>query len=666
MDVVPEKRTVRIACFLLGVAAALASFSGCTMWSKPSAGYAAARESGQPAEPPVAEVYPRNEIPAYVGNLRAVRVFSTYERIDTGVDLAPGQLYSIMAKGRVFLEPSDSGRAPSDRRFVKVIGKGPQTPVFVNALGETFVSIGSGRLSLGLTDHNHKDNLGHFDVIIIAWQTDDYAQLAEFLQKLLERHPDHPGISQAYMRADKVRDLAAARAQTAMEVSQTREKIQALQQAGPQSGGLAPAERQQQQRELEYQLAELTARQAQLDRLHQQLQVEKARSVQLSQELEKERKERERMSKIAAEGKIPPLLLVTSPEDGQQVEVASVRLSGAVEGKQGLKSLEVFLNGRLLESSAERGIRPVGGSAPRRIHFDRKIQLDEGANHLRVVVTDTEDLIAEKSLFVHYHPKRRNIWAVVVGINDYPRLPKLKYAVNDAEAFYRLLVEENRIPAENITLLTNERASLVNLRSTLGTRIKKAAGASDMVIIFFAGHGATERDAASPDGDGLEKYLLPFDTDPADLYTTAMPMVEVARIFNRIRSERLVFIADACYSGGSGGRTINVADMRANIGDGFLERVVGGRGKVIITASAANEVSVEKDELQHGVFTYYLLEGLRGKADLDRDSMITVDEAYRYVYELVPKATGQEQHPVKKGSVEGNVVLSVVHEKKDG
>jgi uncharacterized caspase-like protein len=100
--------------------------------------------------------------------------------------------------------------------------------------------------------------------------------------------------------------------------------------------------------------------------------------------------------------------------------------------------------------------------------------------------------------------------------------------------------------------------------------------------------------------------------------------------------------------------------MRANIGDGFLERVVGGRGKVIITASAANEVSVEKDELQNGVFIYYLLEGLRGKADLDRDSIITVGKAHRYVYEQVPKSTGQEQHPVKKGSVEGNVVLSIV------
>lgn len=646
---------------LLGMTCFLYLATGCSLWSKPSAGYSsAAKESGRKEEPALAEVYPRNEIPPYVGLMRAVRVYSTYERIDTEVDLAPGRLYSIMAKGRVFLDSTDAGRGPSDRRFVKVIGKGPLTPVFVNEVGDTFVSIGSGRLSLGFIDQDYKDNLGYLDAIVIAWQTDDYAQIAEFLQKLNERYPDHPGITQAYMRADKVRDLSAARMQTAMEIDQTKQKIQALQQTVPQKGGPTPAERLQQQRELEYKLAELTARQAQLDRLNHQLQVEKARSVQLTQELEKERKEKERMSKIAAEGKAPPLLLITSPEDGQQVEAGSVRLTGAVEGKQGLKSLEVFLNGRFLEASAERGIRQVGGSAPRRLNFDRKIQLDEGYNHLRVVATDTDNLVSEKTLFVHYQPKRRNVWAVVIGINDYPKLPKLKYAVNDAEAFYRLLVEENRIPPENVTLLTNQQASLVNLRSTLGTRIKNAARESDMVIIFFAGHGATERDAASPDGDGLEKYLLPFDADPADLYTTAMPMVEVARIFNRIRSERLVFIADACYSGGSGGRTISVADTRANIGDGFLERVVGGRGKVIITASSANEVSVEKDELQHGVFTYYLLEGLRGKADFDRDSMITVDEAYRFVYDEVPKATGQEQHPVKKGSVEGSVVLSIV------
>ena len=79
-----------------------------------------------------------------------------------------------------------------------------------------------------------------------------------------------------------------------------------------------------------------------------------------------------------------------------------------------------------------------------------------------------------------------------------------------------------------------------------------------------------------------------------------------------------------------------------------------------MTASSANEVSCEKEELHHGVFTYFLLEGLRGKADADQDGQITVDEAYAYVAQKVPQATGQEQHPVRKGSVEGRFVLSVV------
>jgi len=180
-----------------------------------------------------------------------------------------------------------------------------------------------------------------------------------------------------------------------------------------------------------------------------------------------------------------------------------------------------------------------------------------------------------------------------------------------------------------------------------------------MVIIFFAGHGATERDALSPDGDGLEKYLLPWEADPKDLYSTAIPMREIAYILDRIQSERLIFIADACYSGASGGRTVGTGGQRATISETFLERLASGRGKVIITASAANEVSVEKENLQHGVFTYYLLEGLRGAADMDRDGTITVEEVYRYVSEKVPRATGQEQHPVKKGSVEGSLVLSI-------
>ena len=255
---------------------------------------------------------------------------------------------------------------------------------------------------------------------------------------------------------------------------------------------------------------------------------------------------------------------------------------------------------------------------------------------------------------------QKNIWAVVIGINDYTNVPKLKYAVNDARAFYDHLTQYNNIPSENVTLLLDREANLRNLRSVLGTQLKARAGKEDMVIIFFAGHGACERDESSPDRDGLEKYFLPFDADPEDLYATALPMNEVSRILNRIHSERLVFLSDACYSGASGGRTINLTGIRANLSGAFLDRIAGGQGRIIISASGPNEVSAESDELRHGYFTYYLLEGLLGKADTDQDRIITVDEAYNYVSKHVPLATEQKQHPVKTGMVKGQLVLSVL------
>jgi uncharacterized caspase-like protein len=331
-----------------------------------------------------------------------------------------------------------------------------------------------------------------------------------------------------------------------------------------------------------------------------------------------------------------------------------------IQDETGLQQLDILVNNLKVNLSGERGIRIADSGYPRRLEIEQRIGLSKGANIIEIQATDTDGLLVEKSLTVHRIERRRNLWAVVVGIDSYPNIRPLKYAVADARAFYNLLVMDNQVPPENVFLLLNEQATLQALRSTLGTKVKNKAGADDMVIIYFAGHGAAERDMMSPDGDGLEKYLLPYEANPNDLYASALPMREVAYILHRIRSERLVFVADACYSGASGGRTVSVTGMRANLSDRFLERLAGGKGKVIITASSANEVSVEKEELGHGVFTYYLMLGLRGPADTDADGLVTVDEAYRYVSAKVPEATGQEQHPVKKGSVEGQLVMGIV------
>jgi len=463
-----------------------------------------------------------------------------------------------------------------------------------------------------------------------------------------------------------------------MELAETKKEIQELMEAqhgenkkaAPTAGEKLPtpqavpatieAGKQEKVAQLEARLANLMETLTQLEEMKKQFEEQRIKTDLLAKELaERDQREKMLLTQLEDSSKDPPVIVLASPRHESKVEVNFIYLSGVAEDEKGVKELQIYLNEKPLINGGERSIRITELKNPKRLEFNERISLEKGINRLKIRAVDADGLFSEKTLIVHYIEKNKNVWAVVVGINTYPNVRQLKYAVNDAKIFYDHLVKHNHIPAENVTLLLNQEATLTKIKSTLGTYLKSMAGKDDMVVIFFAGHGATERDAFSPDGDGLEKYLLPFDVDLKDLYATALPMGELSRIFDRIRSERLIFIADACYSGASGGRTISMAGMRASISEAFMDRIAGGKGRVVITASGANEVSAEKDELQHGVFTYFLIEGLKGAADIDKDGLVTVDEAYNYVSEHVPQATAQEQHPVKKGIVEGRLILSV-------
>jgi hypothetical protein len=355
---------------------------------------------------------------------------------------------------------------------------------------------------------------------------------------------------------------------------------------------------------------------------------------------------------------IPPVIAIATPQGGAIVEHDTVALAGVAEHATGIAQLDILVNGEVAKRSA-RPDAPGAGKDPHRAEFSERVRLREGKNEIAVVAHSAEGHSAKKTLSIEYRKRPTRVWAVIIGINRYKHLPRLRYAVNDAQAFHRYLIEVNGVPREQIWLLLDEEATLDRIRSVLGTQLRRQAEKDDMVIVFLAGHGTTERDASSLDGDGLEKYILPHNADPKDLYATGLPMNEIARVFQRLGSERLVFITDTCYSGASGGRTIPVTGTRASLSGAFLDRLSRGKGRVILAASDANEVSAEKEELQHGVFTYYLLEALRGKADFDGDGVITVDEVYRYVSDKVPLATGQEQHPVKKGEMTGQIVLGL-------
>jgi uncharacterized caspase-like protein len=143
-------------------------------------------------------------------------------------------------------------------------------------------------------------------------------------------------------------------------------------------------------------------------------------------------------------------------------------------------------------------------------------------------------------------------------------------------------------------------------------------------------------------------------------------MDDLQTIFARLESERVVAFIDACYSGAAGGRTFAAKKTRStSVDDLFLERLARAKGRAIITASRPAEVSMELPELGHGVFSYFLLQGLKGAADTNRDGIVTLDELYAYVEQQVTRksrSVGGNQHPVMKGELEG--VLPLVKVRK--
>lgn len=100
-----------------------------------------------------------------------------------------------------------------------------------------------------------------------------------------------------------------------------------------------------------------------------------------------------------------------------------------------------------------------------------------------------------------------------------------------------------------------------------------------------------------------------------------------------------------------------MAQHRSTISDIFLDRITKGKGRIILSASGANELAKEDDQLKHGIFTYYLLKGLKGDADSDKDGFVTIDEIYSYLSDIIPRVTGRDQNPVKKGEVEGQIFI---------
>lgn len=249
-------------------------------------------------------------------------------------------------------------------------------------------------------------------------------------------------------------------------------------------------------------------------------------------------------------------------------------------------------------------------------------------------------------------PRNGGLFAIIVGVSRYreQKIPRLDNADKDAQAFGDFLKTQDRIFKDaRVVMLTNEKATKSEVEKHLYYTLPRA-GKDDTIILFFSGHGAY--DPVRPS----EYLFLTYDADPEYLGTTAVKMSGL-EFLKGIEAERVVIIADACHSGGYTSMKPKVAQSSLQ---SFLQEVRTSSGTIIITSGKKDQLSWEVPNQKQSVFTHSLIEGLKGKADKDRDGVVTLNEAYEYAYNLTREQSLGRQHPQLEGKVTGAFPLSYV------
>jgi hypothetical protein len=223
----------------------------------------------------------------------------------------------------------------------------------------------------------------------------------------------------------------------------------------------------------------------------------------------------------------------------------------------------------------------------------------------------------------------RDAVAIIIGIQNYKRVPKAEFANSDAKEFYEYAIRGLGIKPENIKLLVDEDADEIEIvkvfQNWLPLQVTK--NKTD-VYVFYSGHGL-------PSEDGQSLYFLPYGVDKQFLSRTAVGQKEVVSALVASKPKSVTMFIDACYSGQTrGGETLLASAKPIAL---KADTNVFPSNFTVISASANDQISSSSPELKHGIFSFYLMKGMEGDADGNKDGKITTGEMQEYLSDKVSR-----------------------------
>ncbi|MGO9337720.1 MAG: polysaccharide deacetylase family protein [Terracidiphilus sp.] len=266
---------------------------------------------------------------------------------------------------------------------------------------------------------------------------------------------------------------------------------------------------------------------------------------------------------------------------------------------------------------------------------------------------DQAEVVAAPPAAQVYHDS----WAAIIGIDDYVNWQKLQYAAHDAQGVKDALIQKYNFKPDHVFTLLNGQATRQAILSLLGDKLADPTMVQheDRVFVFFAGHGATRRLASGRDLG----YIIPVDADLTDFEGTAISMTNFQDISEAIPAKHVLFVMDSCYSGLA--LTRGGGDLPST--QNYLNEISRREARQMFTAGEADQQVADNGPNGHSVFTWTLLQGLDGRADLNGDGVITATELAAYVAPAVSALS--HQTPTfgnLPGTEGGDFIFSLKHD----
>ena len=222
----------------------------------------------------------------------------------------------------------------------------------------------------------------------------------------------------------------------------------------------------------------------------------------------------------------------------------------------------------------------------------------------------------------------QKLYVVSVGICDYkdPHVNDLRFTEADVVSFNKVV----KTQTNEVYTLLGSNATHSNVYHYISQVFAKATS-NDAVMLFFSGHG----------------YPGGFCCYDMDKTTGGLTYTEISSLFKQCKAKCKMVFADACFSGGLR-KEKKGSDATSSVRNGDI---------MFFLSSRTNETSQEMIGGPNGQFTRFLVRGLRGGADTNRDKIITAKELYDFVHKGVSVATGNKQHPVMWGRFNNSMAV---------